>query len=169
MNSTLIIKYTPIILILLFTVFGVPWEKNPEIIMWKGKNYERLLLDYVDHNTKRDEYKRHCIQFVPSKKRKTKKYYPDTIKVRFTKDVFEAVSMSGYKIYNLEWNVGHIEYRHENGYWTGLIPTLDYDESFVIPISIKKGEIPTESELFLKLLPKEVREDNQGNKAQVLL
>lgn len=167
-----IIKYTPITLILLFTIFGIPWKKNTDVITWRCENYERLLFDYVDQNTKRDENKRNCVRFLLPPNRKTKVIYPDTLDVHFTKDIFEtvAISVSDYDVFKLDWNVGHVEYKTKpnNGYWTGLIPMLNRNESFVIPIIIQNGRMPR-SELFLKLLPKELREDNQGNKAQVLL
>lgn len=168
MNSTRTIKYTPITLILLFTIFGIPWEKNTIIIRWKFKRYQRKLIDYVDHNTRKDAHKRHCVQYILPHHRKTKIPYPDKLNVHFTKDVFKLVSMSGFRTYNLEWNVGHIEYQNEYGHWRRLIPTLNKNESFVIPVSIKNGQMPN-LELFLKLLPKELREDAEGNKTQVNL
>jgi hypothetical protein len=169
MNRTHIIKCIPVTLILLFTVFGIPWKQNLDILIFRGNKYKRLLLDYIDHNTSRDEYKRHCVRFVLPKQRQRQIHYTDTLKVRFTKAIINGVALLDYDAIKYSWNAGHVEYkkRKDTNHWQDLFPTFGYGESFIIPITIKNGQMPS-SELFLKLLPKELREDTEGNKAQVI-
>lgn len=104
----------PITLILLFTIFCIPWKQNPYVLVFRAENTKQLLLDYIDQNTFRDEHNRSCINFLYSKYTRREKVFYDTLKVHFTSNEFAITSPLNIHEQHFSWHVEVLEYYNTN-------------------------------------------------------
>lgn len=161
------LKYSPILIIISYTIFLIPWKSNLVVLMYHSEKLKNELKSFVERNTDVDKRKRNYIQFLLPESRKDKSK-ADTLMVRFTKNEFNIISELDYNAPKFSWNVGYVEQK-SNGHWIGLIPDQNQNKPFIIPLKLKRGRIPKgEHSIFLYLLPLEFRVGQTGDVAIVL-
>lgn len=163
----MLLKLSPILLILLYTIFIIPWKKHPVLLLYRVETLKLELEEYTKNHIKINRNGKKSVRFLLSKER-VYPSYSDTLVVQFTKNEFTIISDADYDAPKFSWNVGYVEHCVD-GKCKHLFNTYNSLKNFIVPLTLIRGRIPEkEKSIFLSLLPKEMRYGATGEEAKVL-
>lgn len=167
MKSYRIFRYSPILIILLYTIFIIPWKKHPVLLLYRVETLKSELEEYTKSHIKDNNYSKKYIRYLLPKERSYRSL-SDTLVVKFTKNEFTIISDADFDAPKFSWNVGYMEHCTD-GKCKHLFNTYNSLKNFIVPLTLVGGRIPEkDNSIFLSLLPKEMRYGTTGEQAKVL-
>lgn len=155
-------RWIGVLILLLVTILNIDWMKHPTILSAK----EQITLNYLNN---------HIHKHLYSIKGDTVYRYMqfrmgiDTITIRFTRNSIVTLSNYEYSSQKYGWTLGYISFKGSQDNWIQLHDKFGEDDNFIVPlIANRKSMNNLEEQLYRKILPAWLREDNKGNMTQII-
>ncbi|MEM9858233.1 MAG: hypothetical protein AAF843_12785 [Bacteroidota bacterium] len=189
MKRLLFTHILPLLLIIGFTAFFIPWEKHPYFLLDTAEQLRQEVSIYTHKHTKRTakrianrwEYLTDYEGYADRVPFFEKNYIsfrlppdlpddtlPDTLYIRFNTNEVDIVSCCDVDSSQFSWNVGYVEY-FTDGHWHQMHETIGENDTLVIPLTVPDACFPCLDEsIFLSILPVAWRKSPQGVAAKIL-
>lgn len=156
------LQWTGILLIFLITIFNIAWKKHPVVLLLNEQITTKRLSKHID---------KHLYLLKNDKKHKYLQYQigADTLIIRFTKDKIITLSNYEYSSPRYGWNLGYLSYKDSKNNWKQLHDKFGVNNNFIVPIVANRRTMrDLEHQLYNKILPASLRQDNEGNSTQII-